>query len=87
MVELLATPLLRATGTPKFWPVIWNWTDPVGVALPEVGLTVAVKNTPWPNTDGLAEEATAVVVPVAGCGLTTCVRGGLVLVRKLPSPL
>src|SRR5438552_2897397 len=42
MVELLAAPLLRATGTPKFWPVIWNWTDPVGVALPEVGLTVAV---------------------------------------------
>jgi hypothetical protein len=40
-----------------------NCTDPVGVPAPgAVTLTVAVKVTDCPKTDGLAEEPTAVVV-------------------------
>ena len=39
-------------------------TVPVGVPVPEVGVTVAVNVTLCPNTLGLAEETTAVVVPV-----------------------
>lgn len=42
-----------------------NVTVPVGVPLPEDGLTVAVSVTDWPKTDGLAEEATEVAV--VGC--------------------
>src|SRR5207302_6955229 len=37
---------------------------PVGVPAPgATGLTVAVKVTAWPNTDGLGAEVSAVVVP------------------------
>ena len=39
-------------------------TVPVGVPLPgAVGLTVAVKVTDWPKTEGFADETTVVVVP------------------------
>jgi hypothetical protein len=39
-------------------------TVPVGVPAPGEGtLTVAVKVTDWPQTEGLADETTAVVVP------------------------
>jgi len=44
----------------------WKVTWPVGV--PEPGgaaATVAVKVTGWPEFDGLGEEASAVVVPLA----------------------
>src|ERR1043166_3464338 len=41
-------------------------TVPVGVPLPGAGaLTVAVKVTGWPDTEGLTEEATVVVVLAA----------------------
>ena len=33
-----------------------NVTVPVGVPVPEVGFTVAVKVTTWPKADGLGEE-------------------------------
>ena len=54
-------PLLRNTKLPKFTPSITNWTVPVG-PLPEVGVTVAVKVTFWPEEEGLTDEVTAVVV-------------------------
>jgi hypothetical protein len=61
---LVATPLLlRLTAAPKFVPSITNCTVPVGVLLPEAGVTVAVKLTPWPTTDGLADAARAVLLP------------------------
>jgi hypothetical protein len=55
---------LTVTGDPKFEPSTTNCTEPVGVALPEFGDTVAVNVTDWPNTDGFALEPTAVVVGV-----------------------
>ena len=58
---------------------------PVRVPAPgATGLTVAVKVTGWPNTDGLAEEATVVVV---SAWFTVCVTTPEVLVLKLASPL
>ena len=60
-------------------------TVPVAVPAPgEVTLTVAVKVTDWPNTDGLAEEATVVVVET---WFTVWVKFAEVLVLKLASPL
>src|SRR5439155_10470780 len=71
MLGLLAAPPLRATGLPKLLPSITNCTVPVGVPLPLCGVTVAVKLTLWPNTDGLCVELTTVVVATGGGLLTT----------------
>src|SRR5438876_9579523 len=65
-VAQLARPLLRVRLLQLVMavPPSLKVTFPVGV--PEPGLlavTVAVKVTDCPNTDGLAEELTAVVVP------------------------
>ena len=46
-------------------------------------LTVAVKVTPWPLTEGLTEDATVVVVDAL---LTTWLMALEVLVRSLVSP-
>src|SRR5205809_919293 len=60
-------------------------TAPVGVPAPgAVTVTVAVKVTDCPNTDGLAEDVRLVLVFAL---LTTCETAALVLVRKLPSPM
>src|SRR5438128_11788015 len=60
-------------------------TVPVGVPVPgAVAVTVAVKVTDWPETEGLTEEATAVVVLAA---LTAWVKFGEVLPLELASPL
>ena len=50
----------------------------------ETALTVAVKVTDWPKTEGLTEEATLVVVLA---WLTFWVRTEEVLELKLASPL
>jgi hypothetical protein len=61
-----------------------NVTLPEGVPAPGLTTaTVAVKATDWPETDGLAEEVTTVVVLAR---LTTWVVAELVLVLKLASP-
>ena len=65
VVALLVTIPLAGTDTapPKLTPSSLNWTVPVGV--PEAGevtVTVAVKVTDCPNTDGATEEVTVVVV-------------------------
>ena len=60
-------------------------TVPVGVPLPgATALTVAVKVTDSPKTEGFADEVTLLVVPA---WLTVWVRGPEGLVTKLPSPL
>ena len=60
-------------------------TVPVGVPLPgATALTVAVKVTDSPKTEGLSDEVTLLVV---AAWLTVWVRGAEVLVTKLPSPL
>ena len=56
-------------------------TVPVGVPLPgAVGLTVAVKVTDWPKTEGFADETTVVVVP-------SCVTVWLSTAEGLPVKL
>src|SRR5205823_6873234 len=53
----------KATGEPELTPSILNWTVPVRLAAPAVTeATVAVKVADCPDTDGLAEEVTVVVV-------------------------
>src|SRR5581483_11874078 len=55
-------------------------TVPLGVPVPgATAVTVAVKVTPWPNTEGLTEEVTVVVL--LAC-LTVCVSVAEVLVVK-----
>src|SRR5438067_9185832 len=61
-----------------------KFTLPVGVPAPgAVAVTVAVNVTLWPNTDGLADDVSAVLVLA---WLTTCDTAELVLVVKLVSP-
>ena len=59
-----------------------NWTVPLGVP---VAVTVAVKVTDCPVTDGFAEEATAVLV-VWPVPLTVCVNAADVLTANVASP-
>ena len=61
----------RVTAAPKLVPSMVNWTVPEGVPAPgAVALTVAVKVTGWPNTAGLADELSVVVL---AAGLTVAV--------------
>ena len=80
-VLLFAAPAGSATAPqPAIVPPLSvNATVPVGA----VPVTVAVKVTLVPTTDGLAELASA--VPLVA-GLTTCARVVLVEALLLPSP-
>ena len=86
IAALLALPPASVTALPKFTPLVLNCTVPVGVPAPgDTAVTVALKVTDWPNTEGLTDEFTAVellalltVWPPASVPL---------LVLKLPSPL
>ena len=81
---LLALPPERLTALPKFTPLVLNCTVPAGVPVPgATALTVAVKVTAWPKTDGLAEEARVVALLD---GLTTWLTAVEVLPLKLLSP-
>jgi hypothetical protein len=79
-VLLLLLVPVKATGDPKFTPSTTNCTEPEGcpVEPADVLVTVVVKVTAWPNTDGLAEGVTVVVVVA---GLTVKVA-----VAVLPGP-
>src|ERR1043166_6277239 len=82
MVALLPE---RVTAPSKLVPSSVNWTVPVRVPAPgETGLTVAVKVTGSPAKEGLADEATVVVVLAL---LTVWARLVEVLALKLVSPL
>ena len=81
----MALPPDRVTGAPKLMPSIANCTVPVRVPAPgATGLTVAVNVTDWPDTDGLADEVSVVVV---SDWFTVWLKAEDVLVLKLPSPL
>ena len=56
----LQGPMLIAG--PEATPSILNCTDPVGAVEPDAGAICAVKVSPWPKTDGLADDVTVVVV-------------------------
>ncbi len=79
-VARVAVPLLNVTGAPRLLPPSLNCTVPVAVP----GVTVAVKVTDWPKTEGLLFEVTVVEVLV---WLTVCVGNEAVLPIKLVSPL
>jgi len=85
VAPLVAVPPLTETTEPKFTPSIRNWTVPVltVAVLGDSGLTVAVKVTDWPKTDGFAEELTDVVVEA---WFTVCVSADDVLPLKALSP-
>jgi len=85
--EAVARPLavLRLTGLPAGLPSSRNCTVPLGMPMPGAAtLTVAVKLTFCPDTEGLTEELTTVrVLALATVSVTLLA----VLVLKLPSPL
>src|SRR5436309_9349757 len=63
MAPLVAAFADKATGEPKLTPSILNCTVPVRLVAPAVTeATVAVNVTDWPDTEGLTEEVTVVVV-------------------------
>ena len=61
---IVAWPLVKLTGEPKFVPSTRNCTVPPLSNVPELGATVAVKVTAWPKAEGFGEELTVVVVLV-----------------------
>jgi hypothetical protein len=75
-VEYVATPELRVTGLPRLVAPSLNWTVPVAA----LGETVAVNVTDWPNTEGLADELTVVVVGVSTTRVAAVV--GLVMLLQ-----
>jgi hypothetical protein len=75
VAPLVAVPLVRVTGVPKFAPSTVNCTVPVGV--PALLVTVAVNVTDCPTVEGFTDDVTAVVVVT---GFTVCVSTGEVLV-------
>jgi hypothetical protein len=82
VVKLAVPP--ASVALPMETPPSLNVTVPVGVLELTVGVTVAVKVTAWPNTDGFTELVTVVVV---ASRLTVWVIAAEVLALKLPSPL
>jgi hypothetical protein len=56
-------------------------SEPVGVPLPEAGVTAAVMVTPWPKTEGFAEDISAVVVAINAGGV---VVGAEIFVTNAP---
>ena len=64
---IVAAPEASSVAVPIGEPPSENVTVPVGVPVPGgFGLTVAVKVTGCPTTDGFAEEVTTVAVAVTG---------------------
>src|SRR5712691_10846520 len=58
-----AVPPLSVTALPRLLAPSLNWTVPVGVPAPgETALTVAVKVTLSPDTDGFSDDVTPAVV-------------------------
>ena len=78
----LAEPLLSATLVSVVVPCLKVMVSPSG-GDPKLELTVAVKATVCPTSEGLREEASVVVVAIL---FTVCVSDAEVLPRKLVSP-
>ena len=86
VVAKVAWPAVRVTGAPRLVTPSLNCTVPEGVPEPEV--TVAVKLTDWPVTDGFgpAERTTEVDVGVRVGASTWWATAADVLVAKVTSP-
>ena len=83
LVVKVATPPLSLPVPSVVEPSV-NVTVPVGVPKPgDVAVTVAAKLTDWPNTDGLADDASTVVVASL---LSTWLVTVDVLARSFVSP-
>ena len=66
-VGKVAWPEASSVPVPSVVVPSMNVTVPLGVPVAgATALTVAMKVTDWPNTDGLAEELTTVVVAFVG---------------------
>src|SRR3989442_712807 len=82
-VASVADPALRGPVSRVVVPSL-NVTVPEGVPAPGLfAVTVVVKVTNWPKSDGLADETTAVVVAYL---LTVWVNDGDTLPGKFASP-
>ena len=80
----IAWPFALSVVVPSTLVPCSNVTEPVGVPAPGAdAVTVAVNVTPCPNTDGLTEDATTVVV--LAC-LTFWLRAEDVLPAQLAEP-
>jgi hypothetical protein len=84
ILPLVAVPPESVTGDPKLPPSTTNCTVPVRVPDPgATAVTVAVKVTDSPTTDGLADKVTVVVVEA---WFTVCGTPVDVLLLKLLFP-
>jgi hypothetical protein len=81
-LAVVVPPLVPSVPWPMLVPPSEKMTTPVGVP-GALALTVAVKVTFWPHTEGLAEEMIVVVV----FPLPTVWAKLAVLDKKFPSPL
>ena len=81
-VAVAVLPLPLRVPVPRVLEPSVNVTVPDGVVEP-VPVTVAVKVTVWPKTDGFGEPVTVVVLLLA---LTVCVSAAEELVTKFVSP-
>ena len=84
-VANVAFPVASSAPVPSVVAPSRNVTVPVGTVVPEAGVTVAVKVTDCPTVDGLADDATAVVVDTSAA-FTTCDKADDVLAAKPVSP-
>jgi len=85
LVLKVATPAPFNVPLPMIVAPSLKSTVPVGVPVPgATAVTVAVKVTDWPNTDGFWLDARLVELLAL---FTTCETAPLVLPLKLPSPL
>ena len=80
----VARPAVSRTPLPKRVPPSVKVTVPLGAAKPGMlAVTVAVRVTAWPHTDGLTEAAITLVV---ASRWTICVRPLVTLAVKFASP-
>src|SRR5206468_2293257 len=85
MLSLVALLPDKLAGAPKLAPSALNCTVPVSVPAPgQTAVTVFVKITGWPNTEGLAEELSDEAVSAR---FTVCVKTDEAFAMKLESPL
>ena len=80
---VVVPPLVVSVPWPMLVPPSEKITTPVGVA-EALPLTVAVKLTLWPHTEGLAEDTTIVTLVAL---FTICVVAVELLALKFVSPL
>src|ERR1700722_15553505 len=62
MLAELTPFVVDTTDVPSGFPLRMNDTAPSGFAVPDVGLTVAVSVTLWPDVDAAGDGTSAVVV-------------------------